>query len=53
MENLKVNLKIIKEIEKEYIITMMVTYMKEIGKMVKKKEKDYIILIMVIDMKEI
>jgi len=45
--------KIIKEMVKEYFITIMVINMKEIIKMIKRKEKEYSIIIMVIDMKEI
>ena len=40
---MKVNLKIIKEKEKEYIILMIVIDIKVIGKIIKEKEKEYII----------
>ena len=46
---MKENLKIIKEMEKEYIILIVVIDMKEIIKMIKEKEKEYIIIIMVIE----
>ena len=47
--DMKVNGEMIKKKEKEYIIIIMVIYMKEIIEMVKKKEKEFIILIMVIE----
>ena len=40
MEDMKENIKMIKEKEKEYIIIIVVIDMKEIGKMIKKKEKE-------------
>ena len=53
---LKVNGKMIKKKEKEYIILIMVNGkvidMKGILKMVRGKEKEYIIIMMAIDMKE-
>ena len=44
MENILVNIKIIKKKEKEYIIIMMEINMMVNGKMIKKMEKEYIII---------
>ena len=41
---MKANLKMIKVMEKEYIIIKMETYMKENGKTVKRKEGEFIII---------
>jgi len=41
--DMKENIKMMKEKEKEYIIIVMVTYMMENGKMVIKKEKEFFI----------
>ena len=49
MEDMKENLKMIKEKEKEYIILIMVIDLKETLKMIKEKEKEYFIIIMVIE----
>ena len=46
------NLKMIKDKEKEYFIGIMVIDMEGIGKMIKKKEKEYIIIIIVKKKKE-
>ena len=40
---MKVNLKMVKEKEKEYIILMIVIDIKVTGKIIKEKEKEYII----------
>ena len=50
MENILVNIKIIKKKEKEYIIIMMEINMMVNGKMINLKEKEYIIIIMEINM---
>ena len=49
MGYMKENLEIIYEMEKEYIIIMMVIDMKETIKMIKEKEKEYFIIVMVIE----
>ena len=51
MEDMKENLKMIKEKEKEYFIIIMVINMMVNGKKIKKKEKEYYIIIMVIKKK--
>ena len=50
MEDMKENLKRIKEKEKEYIIIIMEIDMKENGKIIIKKDMEYIIIMMEKDM---